>query len=139
METPVLSDPDIYPTDKVIAACLSKANAAFISLFEYNHTNFPEFAERWRYYNDGKQWLMNVSRKKKTVFWLHVSKGFFRTSFYLAPKFETMIAGSDLPASLKKQYKASAGASFRPITIVIKTKKDAEVFKKALALKLTTM
>jgi hypothetical protein len=139
MEKPVLSDPNIYPTDKVIASCLSKANPAFISLFEYIHANFPEFEERWKYYNDGKSWLMNVSRKKKTIFWLSVNKAYFRTAFSFPAKHESLVVDSALPASLKKQYLESAGKFFRGITIVIKNKKDTGAFKKLLSLKLATL
>ena len=139
MEKQALSDPGVYPTEKVIASHLKEANAAFVALFAYNHDTHPEFTERWKFYNDGKQWLMNVSTKKKTVFWLALNKGSFRTAFYLSQKHEPLVLESDLPASLKKQYKASAGKSFRAIRIVIRTKKDIAAYKKVLQLKLETL
>jgi hypothetical protein len=44
----------------------------------------PEFglAFEWRYYKDSKAWLCKVAHKKKTVFWLSVWDGFFKTSFF---------------------------------------------------------
>ncbi len=139
MEKAVLSDPAIYPSEKVLAGCLKKANAAFLSLFEYNRTNYPEFVERWKYYNDGKRWLMNVSKRKKTLFWLSVDTSCFRIAFYFSPKHEQIVLDSDLPASMKKQYMSSAGKKFRPISFIVKSRKEAEIYRKLLPLKLLTL
>ncbi len=139
MDKPVLSDPVIFPTDEVLASHLGKAMSAFVLLFQLNRTNFPEFVERWKYYNDGKQWLLNVSRKKKTVFWLSVKDGSFRTSFYLNGKAAQLVPGSNIPQKLKDQFKESEGQKFRPITVEIKTRKDVEVYRKMLALKIAAL
>ena len=40
----------------------------------------------WRYYNDGKVWLCKVVFKKKTVFWLSVWDGLFKTAFYFTER-----------------------------------------------------
>ncbi len=137
MEKPVLSDPEIFPSGEILSAQLGKASSSFASLFEYNHASFPDATERWRYYNDGKQWLLNVSRKKKTLFWLSVYEGFFRTTFYFGSKFARTILQSKLPVSLKSQFRKSAGKKFRPITAVIRTQRDLGAYKKLLALKMS--
>ena len=139
MEKPVLCDPEIYPTLEVLSSHLGKASASFAFLFDYNHTNFPEFTENWKYYNDGKSWLLNVSRKKKTVFWLSVSDGLFRTGFYLGAKAEQAVLDSKIPKGYKDQFMQSAGKKFRGISAIIKTKKDVDVYKILLALKMSYM
>jgi hypothetical protein len=139
MDKPVLSNPAIFPTDEVISTHLGKAMSSFALLFQHNHTNFPEFVERWKYYNDGKSWLLNVSRKKKTLFWLSVKDGSFRTTFYLNAKAAQLVPDSRIPQKFKDQFKESEGKKFRGITVVIKTKKDVEVYQKMLALKMATM
>lgn len=139
MEKAILSNPTVYPTDKVLASCLKKAHPAFLSLLAYNHAEFPELEERWKYYNDGKRWLMNVSRKKKTVFWLSADKACFRLGFYFGSKHEPLVMGSDISASMKKEYMSSAGKTFRAITLIVKSKKDTEAYKKLLRLKLVTL
>ena len=136
METAVLTDPDVYPTTKVLHSHLGKASSAFESMLEFNHTQFPDFVERWRYYNDGKQWLFNVSRKKKTLFWLSVKDGSFRTSFYFNAKAAPYVPGSGIPNSLKEQFKKSAGKKFRAITTVIKTGRDLAAYRELLLLKM---
>ena len=134
MEIAVLSDPAVFPTEDVLSAHLGRAKASFDHLFRFNHANFPEFVERWKYYNDGKSWLLNVSRKKKTLFWLKVKDRSFRTTFYLNAKASSLIPASRIPSELKDKFKESGG-----ITVEIKTKKDIEVYRQVLALKMTTM
>jgi hypothetical protein len=139
MEKPVLSDPAILPTDEVLSLHLGKAMPSFAFLFQFNHTNFPEFVERWKYYNDGKSWLLNVSRKKKTLFWLSVTNGSFRTTFYLNKKAAQLVPDSKIPKELKDRFRESEGKKFRGITVWIKSRKDVEVYKEMLALKMATM
>ena len=139
MDKPVLSDPDVFPSEEVLSSHLGKANASFISFSEYNHTAHPDFVGKWKYYNDGKRWLFNVSRKKKTVFWLSVGDDFFRTTFYMSSKAEQDIVKSKIPAALKKQYLETAGKKFRPITVVVKAKKDIEAYKELLEIKLSNL
>ena len=136
MQKPVLVDPKIYPTDDVIFSHLGKARASFISLFEYNHSSYPDFVENWRYYNDGKSWLLNVSRKKKTMFWLSVRDHFFRTTFYLNARAEQSVIDSRIPKDLKNQFLESSGKKIRGISLVIKTKKDIELYKELLSIKM---
>jgi len=139
MEKPALSDPKVFPTQKVLSSHLGKAKQPFDALFDYNHAQFPEFVERWKYYNDGKSWLMNVSKKKKTVFWLSVHDGWFRTAFYVGTKAAQTVMNSKIPKSLKNTYMESEGKTFRAIPLVIKAKKDVDIYKELLSVKLSTM
>jgi hypothetical protein len=139
MDKPVLSDPATFPTDEVLASHLGKTMPCFLLLFQLNHTNFPEFVERWKYYNDGKSWLLNVSRKKKTLFWLSVKDGSFRTTFYFNDKAAQLVPVSKIPRKLRDQFAKSEGEKFRAITVEIKTNKDVEVYRKVLALKMAAL
>ncbi|HDQ44250.1 MAG TPA: DUF3788 family protein [bacterium] len=65
MEPAVLSDQNVFPTDEVIFAQIGKTRPLWTSFFEDIHARHPEFSEEWRYYNDGKSWLMKVTMKKK--------------------------------------------------------------------------
>jgi hypothetical protein len=98
MELPVLTDKNQFPTEEVIHAHIGKSKALWLSLFEHIHTNHADLSEEWRYYNDGKRWLLKVSRKKKTIFWLSISKDAFRTTFYFTDRAKLAIAGSSLSA-----------------------------------------
>ncbi len=104
MEPAVLNDPAVYPTEEVLASHLESSEAAFKALFERNRSSHPDFVETWKFYNDGKRWLLNVSRKKN-LFWLSVGQGFFRTTFYFNAKAEQTVMDSSLPEDLKAMYR----------------------------------
>jgi hypothetical protein len=58
---------------------------------------------QWRYYNDGKAWLCKVVYKNKTVFWLSIWEGFFKTSFFFRERDCSGILGLDIDKSYKQQ------------------------------------
>ena len=138
MEPPVLTDKDQFPTEEVIYSHIGKAKPLWLSVFEYIHTSHPDIEERWKYYNDGKSWLFNASRKKKTVFWLSVIEGAFRTTFYFTPKARQTIKASSLSEELKQQYlHVKRGTTFHGITLVFRKKSDIVQFKRLVELKLS--
>jgi hypothetical protein len=137
MEPPVLTDKSQFPTEKVIASHLGKRMALWNALFEFIHADHPDFDERWRYYNDGKSWLLNLSRKKKTVFWLSVIRGTFRITAYFTDKATESIVASALSPELKDRFLTGrAMGKLRGITITFRTKKDVKDAKILIALKL---
>jgi hypothetical protein len=138
MEQPVLSDKNQFPSPKIIFSHIGKAKPLWLSLFEFIHTTYPDFSEEWRYYNDGKSWLMKVTRKKKTVFWLSIVKNSFRTAFYFSDKAEKEILNSDISDELKDQYtNGKRFGKIRGLRIVYKKKKDVEYAKILMAIKIS--
>jgi hypothetical protein len=136
MEPPVLTDKSTFPSETIIFSHLGKSKVLWLSLFDRMHSEHPDFSEEWRYYNDGKCWLMKVVRKKKTVFWLTVIPKTFRVTFYFTDKANALIAGSTIPAELKIQF--SEGRQYgkiRGLTVVCKTKKDIAAVEELMAIK----
>jgi ABC-type uncharacterized transport system YnjBCD substrate-binding protein len=139
MDQPVLSDKTQFPTEEIIYSHLGKAKNIWISFFEYLHENHPDITPEWRYYNDGKSWLMKVTRKKKTVFWLSIQKGTFRVTFYFTDRAADAIAGSTIPEEMKKQFKEGKRFNkIRGLTVLFKYKKDIKSAKTLLSIKLNT-
>jgi hypothetical protein len=134
----VLDDPDLYPSDEVIASHLGRAGAAFDAMREYNKAEHPDIGEAWKFYNDYKSWLCKASRKKKTLFWMSIGDGGFRATFYLGSKAGEVIEGSSLPEELKAQYRESEGKTFHGVTAVVKSKKDLDAYRMLLAIKLAS-
>ncbi|MDR2148316.1 MAG: DUF3788 domain-containing protein [Tannerella sp.] len=77
---PLLNDPSVFPTDEILKNMLAESYTAFEKLSAI--LNGQGAVMKWKYYNDGKAWLCNVSYKKKTVFWLSVWNGYFKINFY---------------------------------------------------------
>ena len=139
MDQLVLSDKTQFPTEEIIFSHLGKAKNIWVSFFEYLQENYPDILSEWRYYNDGKSWLMKNTRKKKTVFWLSIQEGTFRITFYFTDRAETAIAGSTIPAEMKKQFKEGKQyGKIRGLTVFFKFKKDIETAKTLLMIKLNT-
>ena len=82
METQLLREQKIFPSKEVLKQLLGQVYDVLESV-ETQLTQ-DEFALtfEWHYYKDSKAWLCKVSHKKKTVFWLSVWDGFFKTSFF---------------------------------------------------------
>ncbi|MDD5066937.1 MAG: DUF3788 family protein [bacterium] len=137
MEKPILSDKDIFPSGKVIFSHIKRSRTLWESLFEYIKTEYPDISREWRYYLDGKRWLLKVTRKSKTMFWLSLVDHSFRTTFYFNHKAERLIRESNIPDRLKEQFLGKdRSRKIHGITIVFKNKKDVEYAKKLLEIKL---
>jgi len=137
MGQPVLSDKNQFPAEKVIFSHIGKAKILWQSFFIYLHTEHTDFAKEWRYYNDGKSWLMKVTKKSKTIFWLSVVKDAFRITFYFTDKVEQAIDCSSISNELKEQFKnGKKFGKIRGLTITFQDKNDIEDAKALLTVKL---
>ena len=137
MEDRVLTDRNQFPTDDVIFAHLGRRRALWEALFAFIRAEHPDCIAEWRYYNDGKSWLLNLSRKKKTVFWLSLAAGrTFRVTAYFTDKAGDAIDASALSAELKDQWRSGRSyGKLRGITITFRKKQDVEDAKVLVALK----
>ena len=136
-QKPILNDPDQYPTEEVIYSCIGKRKELWISFFNTLHEYHPDFSEEWRYYKDGKNWLMKVTRKSKTVFWLSVWKNAFKITFYFSDKAEQLINDGDIPDEMKEEFKnGKRYGKIRGLTIVFSKKKDIEYAETLIAIRL---
>jgi hypothetical protein len=138
MEQPILGDKTVFPTQEIIFFHIGKSKVLWQSLFEYIRANHPDLSEEWRYYNDGKSWLLKVARKSKTIFWLSILKNSFRTTFYFTDKAKPIIAKSDISIALKGQFKKGKKyGAIRGLTIVYKNKKDVKDAQGLIGIKLS--
>jgi hypothetical protein len=138
MEENVLTDKNIFPTEEVIFSHIGNSKIYWESIFEYIHTNHSDFSEEWRYYNDGKSWLLKVTRKKKTIFWLSIYKDLFRITFYFGDKAEPVIMDSSISDRLKEEFKnGKRYGKIRGITLIIDSKKVIEYIKALITIKLS--
>jgi hypothetical protein len=132
----VLSDKSIVPTDEFIFSILGERKIYWERIMSYSSENYPGASGSWNYYNDGKQWLFKFVRKKKTIFWSSLLKDTFRITFYLGNKAETIIENSDLPQSIKEEFKtAKRYGLIRPVSFIIRDKTDVDNVLKMIDIK----
>jgi hypothetical protein len=138
MEDPVLTNKDQFPTDEILFSHIGKSKSYWKKLFDYTHTNYPDFSEQWRYYNDGKSWLLKVVRKSKTMFWVSVTKGSFKTTFYFGDKAESSILESTISDDLKESFEnGKRYGKIRGITTEIKENSDLSNVHELIKIKLS--
>jgi hypothetical protein len=137
MDPLVLSNKDQFPTEKIVFSHIGKAKALWQAFFGYLHTLHPDLAEEWKYYSDGQSWLMKVTRKSKTIFWLSIIKDAFQITFYFTAKAEDAINACPISRELKSEFKNGKNyGKMRGLTIKFRSEKDIENAKALLAVKL---
>jgi hypothetical protein len=133
---PALTDPAEEPTEAVVHRHLGEAGRLWDALFRRVHEAHPELEKEWRYYRDGKSWLLKVTHGSRTICWVSVGEHSFRLTVYLPARAEHTIAGSSLPTDLKDQFFSAAdGARTRGITVVFHGDPDIEAADQLLTLR----
>ena len=82
METQLLREQGIFPSKEVLKNTLGSVYEVLETLETQLMQNEYALTFDWIYYKDSKSWLCKVCHKKKTVFWLSIWNGFFKTSFF---------------------------------------------------------
>lgn len=136
MEQLVLINQNESPTEEIIFSYIGKTKIHWISIFEYFHNKYPEIVEEWRYYKDGKSWLLKIQRKSKTICWVSVLKNKFKMTFYFTDRAESAIVESSISDQLKQQFiEGKYYNKIRGLTITFTSKKDVEFAKTLLEVK----
>jgi len=113
-----LGDKDVYPSDDILFSVIGKAKARWVKFFELLAESYPSVTTEWRYYNDGKSWLMKGIHKKKTVFWLGVKNGGFHIVCYFTEKTAAVAARSAKEGELIARFEeGKAVGKLRPVTV----------------------
>ncbi len=136
----LLRDSEVFPSDMVLKDALGEAAYNVLDTFLKTISGATySLTVEWRYYNDGKAWLAKVVYKKKTILWLSVWKGFFKTSFYFTEKHLEAIAALNISENIKQEFAAAkAAGKLIPMIIDISTDEQLEdlltvvQFKKSL-------
>jgi hypothetical protein len=76
-----LSDKSVYPDDGILKAVLGRSYLAYCAMLELFDRH--DMQHEWRYYMDGKSWLLKVQKKKQTIIWASAWEGFMRAAIYI--------------------------------------------------------
>jgi hypothetical protein len=104
MEVQLLKEQEIFPSKEVLQGVLGKVYDVLEELETRVTQSELALTLDWNYYRDGKAWLCKVCHKKKTVFWLSIWEGFFKTAFYFTEKHLEGIAGLDISEQIKEDF-----------------------------------
>jgi Protein of unknown function (DUF3788) len=135
-ENVLLTNKEIYPSDELIFSIIGDKKILWQSIMDHMNNSYKDSMGQWNFYNDGKRWLFKMVQKKKTVFWAGILEDTFRVTFYLGNKAENIIENSDLPQSIKEEFRTSKKYGLiRPVTFIIRDKTDVDNVFKMIALK----
>ena len=135
-EKPCLNNKDEFPDDEVLSRCLGKVKPIWDSFQALLDEDYPSFSAEWRYYRDGNSWLHKVTKKKKTVCWVSVWTGAFKTTFYFSDKAEDLITASRLKKAYVEQFlHGRRYGKIRGVTVTVKKSADLVSIKKLIAIK----
>ena len=104
MEVQVLRDPEIFPSKEVLKDILGNVYDVLEELETQITQGDFSLTLDWHYYKDGKSWLGKVCHKKKTVFWLSVWEGSFKTTFFFLERHLEGIATLDISEQIKEDF-----------------------------------
>ena len=126
----------IPPSEQLLKEILGDSYGAYHEMIiRYEEPDY-NLQPQWRYYNDGKAWLCKVVYKNKTVFWLSIWEGFFKTSFFFRERDCSGILGLDIDKSYKQQLESSQTfGKLHPVVLVIKHPDQLEDLAKLIRYK----
>jgi hypothetical protein len=122
MNKPLLNDPTVPPSPEVLQNALGASYLMYEKTLAIITGDPYGLIPEWRYYNDGKAWLCKVVFKKKTVFWLSVWDGFFRTVFYFTERHIQGILELEIDDNIKQKLKETETfGKLHPVVLVVNT------------------
>lgn len=104
MDKPLLNDPGEYPDDLVLEKYLKNKKIIWDEFVTQVDQKFTDITFNWRYYNDGHAWLCKVCSKKKTVCWISVWDGFYKTVFYFPRSKGEILESQPFLAEIDSKY-----------------------------------
>ena len=130
-----LRDEAIYPDNDVLRAVLGKSFEAYLSLLDLYKKN--DLVNEWRYYKDGKAWLGKVQKKKKTIVWMSVWKGYTQAAIYFPLRLLDDILALDISEGQKEKIMQtkSVGKS-KPCIFDIRVQSDLVDLEKVIQFKI---
>ncbi len=103
MEKQLLREQEIFPSEEVLKNVLGGVYEVLDAL-KTRLMNEEALVFDWYYYSDGKSWLCKVCHKKKTVFWLSVWDGYFKTTFFFLERHLESIAALEIAEPIKEDF-----------------------------------
>lgn len=122
----LLKKEEIYPSDEVLKEALKRTFALYESFIHVITGEEYSLNIAWRFYNDGKAWLGKVTYKKKTILWVSIWEGFFKTSFHFANKHHEAVTALDISANTLNQF-AETERTGRLVSLIIDVKNEKQL------------
>ena len=136
METNPFYDESFQPNDKWLIEIFAETWKYWQAIRSQLNQDFGDVHEEWKFFYKKSGWLLQVTRKKRTIFWLRPFDGYFCITFWFGDKAAAVVENSDLPTTIKNALKNAKKYKIgRSIQIDVKQPGDVENIKKLMAIK----
>jgi hypothetical protein len=133
----LLNDESVVPTEELVFSIIGEKKLIWKKIMGYLYDQQQEVSEVWKFYHDGKSWMLRTLKKKNTIFWIRIIPNAFRIAFWFADRLESVILESSLSSDLKMQYmSAKRFNNTRPIYIDVMSMDNFDDIKTLIDLKL---
>jgi hypothetical protein len=137
MDHPLLNDPSKYPNEQVLARQLGKAKPAWSAFLALLKKDYSRLRPEWRYSNEGKSWLCQVTCQATTVCRVAVWDKFFTVAFRLNTRDEDLVRASSLGNDLKQGFLHPAEPSkLRAVRVEVRKITDLNAVDELIEIKL---
>jgi len=127
MEKP-LNDEAIYPTDQILKSLLGNSFLIYSEFIATISSEKYKLTYEWKYYNDGKSWLLKICYKKKTIIWSSVNQNYFNVTFYFPNRSDVDINNLNINIELKQQFTENKDDSKKSNHITISVKNINQLY-----------
>ena len=138
METNIFYDESFQPDDESLIEILGETGKYWQAIKKHLKDKYGDFNEEWKFYYKKTGWILQITQKKRTLFWLKPYEGYFSITFWFGDKAVAMVEKSDLPEdiinTLRNAKKYQIG---RSIQIYVKSSEDVENVKKLIEIKVS--
>lgn len=135
--TTFLIDKSFDPTDEKIADVIGETVDYWNKLWKQINSKYSDIKKQWKYYPDKAGWVLQVIRKKRTLFWLKPLDGYFSLTFWYGDKAVTTVEKSNIPEKMKQDLINSKKYMIgRSLTIEIKEPDDTKYIMDLIDIKL---
>jgi hypothetical protein len=132
----LLREAEIEPTDEVLEKALGKEVFEVYRELQKDISTEFSLGHEWKFYRDGKAWLLKATCKKKTIFWLSIWEKFIKTSFYFTEKTRSGIFDLAISGKIKESFdKTESVGKLIPLIFDIEEKKQLNDFREIVKYK----
>ncbi len=130
-----LTDENTFPDDNILKKVLNRSYNAFLDLIKLYDAS--EMNYEWRYYKDGKTWLLKVQKRKRTIVWMSAWNGYMKATIYFAEKYIKDVYKINISDETKRKIKKTKNVgTSKPCIFEIRNKKVLKDFEKVMRFKI---
>ena len=137
MDPNAFNDKTVEPNDIILGDVLGPTAEVWQALKTHINDEYDDIHEQWKFYYQKYGWILQVMRKKRTLFWMKVFHGHFTVTFWFGDKAVAVVEDSDLPEDIKESLRnAKKHQIGRSVQVDVRRNEDITNVKKLIAIKL---